>query len=375
MSLRSAHSEATEPATIAAEIASQVGAVDPSMIAFFCAHTLDGAEVSTALADRFPGAEVIGCTTAGEFTESHNGLGGTTALVFPRSVVPVVSSAVASFDGADVQSAVNGALARIEEHLETGLRALDPAHHVGVVLIDGLNGREEEVNRTLGMAAPFLSFVGGSAGDNLEFRSTRVFRNRGETCDDGAALAVLRVDAPFTVLKTCSFTGTGQRFTVTKAVAADRTVYEVDGRPVLEAYAAALDIEPSALDSSVFMKHPLGVMIDDQPWIRSPQKATPDGGLRFYCTIPEGMEVEVMTSTDLVGDTGRAIAAARDELGGHVSGALLFNCILRRLEMDEEGSHGEFLATFSDIPTAGFHTYGESWLGHINQTCTGILIG
>ena len=49
-----------------------------------------------------------------------------------------------------------------------------------------------------------------------------------------------------------------------------------------------------------------------------------------------------------------------------------FNCILRRLEMDADDSHGAFTECF-DAPTAGFHTYGESWLGHINQTLTAIL--
>jgi hypothetical protein len=123
------------------------------------------------------------------------------------------------------------------------------------------------------------------------------------------------------------------------------------------------------------MRHPVGLMIDGQPWIRSPQTVTPGGGIRFYAQILEGMEVQVMNPGDLVGETAASIAAARAELGGHASGAIWFNCILRRLEMEANGLSEAFLASLGQTPAAGFHTYGETWLGHVNQTLTGVLFG
>jgi hypothetical protein len=53
----------------------------------------------------------------------------------------------------------------------------------------------------------------------------------------------------------------------------------------------------------------------------------------------------------------------------------MFNCILRRLEMDQKDLGDEFVSTFGGIPASGFHTYGESWLGHINQTLTAVVFG
>ena len=46
-----------------------------------------------------------------------------------------------------------------------------------------------------------------------------------------------------------------------------------------------------------------------------------------------------------------------------------------KLEIERKGIAGEYLASLGGIPAAGFHTYGESWLGHMNQTLTGIVFG
>ena len=122
--------------------------------------------------------------------------------------------------------------------------------------------------------------------------------------------------------------------------------------------------------------HTLSLVVGDgQPWIRSPQQVLPDGGLTFYCRVEEGRTLHVMRSRDLVADTERAWKQARLALGGTMRATLTFNCILRRLEMDAKGLHPAFLRTFEGAQTAGFHTYGESYLGHINQTLTAIAFG
>jgi hypothetical protein len=152
-------------------------------------------------------------------------------------------------------------------------------------------------------------------------------------------------------------------------------VLEFDGRPAAEAYAEAVGVSLDALDVGVWTERPVGLMIDGQPWIRSPQWVTQEGGLRFFAEIPAGMEVEVMQAGDLVADTAATLDRARAELGGRVSGAVFFNCVLRRLEMDGKSLSGDFLSTLRGIPSAGFHCYGESWLGHVNQTLTGVVFG
>lgn len=345
----------------------------PSAVLFFSSVAHDGAAIAAALSERYPDAHVIGCTTAGEFTEAGTGTGGISAIALPAATAVTVATALATFDGG-VDAGVRDAVADLERQLGHPLVELDPGRHIGIVLIDGLHGAEERVNEILGHVAPFLSFVGGSAGDDLAFSETRVFAG-GRTTTSGAALMVLELDTPFAIVKTCSFTPAGTQLRVTRADVDQRIVWEFNGRPATEVYAEVVGRPASELDASVFMAAPVGLMIDGEPWIRSPQQVVDGGGLKFYCQIIEGMDVDVMRPTDLIGETRAAIAHAADELGHPPAGGLLFNCILRRLEIDAGDLGPAFVKAVNVCPVAGFHTYGESYIGHINQTLTGVLIG
>ena len=371
--LRSARSRQSDARRASAEIVDGLGDVDAGAVVFFASPVVDGGEMVAALTRRFPLASVIGCTTAGEFTECGTGTGGVSAVALPSALVRSVSTALADLDGG-VEAGVNAAVARLEASLGRPLRELEPDRHVGFVLIDGLHGDEEQVNDLLGNAAPLLSFVGGSAGDDLAFAETLVYAGDRSSAH-GAALMVLELAVPFQIIKSCSFSPMGKTLTITDADVDERIVWEFDGRPATQVYAEMVGQPVEALGPSVFMEHPVGLMIDGRPWIRSPQQIVDGRGIKFYCQVLPHMQVELMRGTDLVEETRQDLRTAADELGGHVSGAVMFNCILRRLELDEKDLGEAFVDAIGGVPTAGFHTYGESWLGHINQTLTAVLFG
>jgi len=369
--MRSIYSESQTTEAVVADLLRAFDTEAPRLVSFFTSPRHDGAAIGAALSSRFPEAAVIGCETAGEFTGTHYGVGGVAALALGASQVVRCVSALAPLE-AGTDTAMAQACDKLATAIGKPLRELDATRYVGLVLIDGMHGCEERVNELLGNRAPMLSFVGGSAGDDLQFKQTRVFRG-GESTGHGAVLALCEMATPFWIMKSCSFESTGATFRITRADEPRRVVYELDGHPAPQAYAAALGIAPEKLDGRVFMDHPVGLVMDGQPWIRSPQQVLPDGGLKFYCRIEQGMEVHLMRSTDLVGETRKALAEARERIGD-ISAALLFNCILRHLEIEAKGLKGQFLESFKGIEAAGFHTYGESWMGHINQTITGLLI-
>ena len=101
----------------------------------------------------------------------------------------------------------------------------------------------------------------------------------------------------------------------------------------MEAYAQALGVSPEEAPT-LFMKHPLGLMVDGDPFVRSPQRVE-DRGIVFYCQIKQGMELEVLEATDIVARTRQAIEA-RKATGAPISGIIDFQCILRTLQLRAE---------------------------------------
>jgi hypothetical protein len=344
-----------------------------AVVLWFASAAHDAQAVAGPLAARFPDAVVLGCSTAGEFTESGTGTGGISAVALPRGAVVRAVAALAELDGG-VAAGVDDAVARLEAGLGAPLRSLDPARHLALLLVDGAHGDEEAVTERLGNAAPVLDVVGGSAGDDLAFRRT-VVAVGDRVSGHGAALVVIETGVEFRVVKTASFRPSGKRLRVTRTDAGGRVVLEFDHLPAVEAYAHALGIETDCVDDVAFMNHPVALMIDGEPWVRSPHATTPEGGIAFLARMSEGFEVEIVDAVGVVGDTRRALRAAVDDLGGRAGGAVMFNCVLRRLRLDADGEGDAFVAAFDGVPTAGFHTYGETWLGHVNATLTGVVLG
>jgi len=84
------------------------------------------------------------------------------------------------------------------------------------------------------------------------------------------------------------------------------------------------------------------------------------------------MELRVLDATDIVADTRKAVEAKKAEWG-RIAGLIDFHCILRTLELRSKKHCDQYGAIFNGIPCAGFSTYGEQYLGHMNQTSTMLL--
>jgi len=335
---------------------------DPRFIIYFGSPAIDPGALAAELKEAFPQAAQIGCTTAGEITSGRMLQGGVAALALPREIVgdPAVELATSI---REQPASVVDALGRLGARLDTPVRSLSQ-EHLGIVLIDGLSRAEERVMELLGDACD-VSFVGGAAGDDLQFRATHVAVD-GRAATGAAALAVLRPPRGFDLIKTQSFRVLPTRFVATRVDEATRTVIEFDGRPAAEAYAAALSVSVEDLPR-LFMRHPVGLMVGDDPFVRSPLRV--DGrSVVFYCNIKEGMELALLESTDIVADTSKAVAGRLAR--GDVAALINFHCILRTLELQDRGQTGAYGEIFTSVPTAGFSTYGEELIGHINQTST-----
>ncbi len=367
-SIRTAFTMSDSAAGAARELKERLGAPPPRLVLYFATAAQEPAALAAAMEAAFAPAVVIGCTSAGEIVSGAMLEGAVAAMALGPDVVADVAVEVLEGlrgGGDRVPAAFDG----LGRRLGTPMRGLDPSRHVGLVLVDGLSGAEERVMDAVGSGTDVL-FVGGSAGDDLAFRATHVFAG-GRAIPDAAVLAVLRLDRGFSILKTQSFATTGKRLVATRVDEASRTVHAFDGRPASEAYAAALGVSPEALPA-LFASHPLGLMAGDEPFVRSPQRVVGEA-VKFYCAIAEGAELEILRATDIVEETRLALERKRKMLGG-ISGLVNFNCTLRTQELQKNGQTAAYGALFADVPTVGFSTYGEEYLGHVNQTATMLVL-
>ncbi|WP_424358240.1 FIST signal transduction protein [Methanocella sp. MCL-LM] len=348
------------------DIAGQLQGFETKALIFFASPHFDES-VSRQMQDAFEDATVFGCTTAGEITSGQMLRRSVVALALGKEVVSDLQVAVVENlrDRVDVRPAFR----QFEEHFKAPLSHMDLRKYAGIVLIDGLSGAEERVMDQIGDLTD-ITFVGGSAGDDLRFEATRVYAG-GKAYTDAALLALMHLDAGFDIIKTQSFKVLDKRLVVTKANEAAREVAEIDGKPAALAYAEAVG-RPVAEVPDYFMHNPVGIMLHDEPYVRSPQRLE-NNSIIFYCNIPEGMEVSLLESTHIIKDTQEVLQARCDE-AGPITGIINFHCVLRTMELEKTGQAEAYGKLFAGVPTAGFSTYGEEYIGHLNQTSTMLVL-
>jgi hypothetical protein len=242
---------------------------------------------------------------------------------------------------------------------------MDPAQYVGIILFDGLSVAEEKVMDNLGNLTDLI-FVGGSAGDDLKFKQTQVF-TRGKASSNAAVLALLKPAKGYEIIKTQSFKPLPKFLVADEVDEATRTVIKFNGKSAVAAYATATGTTVEKV-ADKFMSNPVGLMVGGEPFVRSPQQVK-DGKIVFYCNIKQGTKLALLEATDIIKDTRQAI----DKAAG-ASAIINFNCILRTLELEAKNLTGQYGQLFNNVPTIGFSTYGEAYLGHINQTATILVL-
>jgi hypothetical protein len=349
---------------IVRDISHQVGFFDSKLLLIFASTKFAPDDISLKMQETFPFSSVFGCTTSGEIVSGKMLENSVVAMAFNSHAVK--DAKIEVIENLQDEQSLKRAFTSFEKHFNTPVGEMNSHEYVGLVLVDGLSGAEEKMMETIGDMTNVV-FIGGSAGDDLKFTSTSLFA-KGECYSNAAILALLKPGTEFAFIKTQSFCNLGKRLEVTKADKEKRVVHEFNGKPAAVAYA---EVVGTSVDdaSKRFMHNPVGLVIEGEPYVRSPQQIKEDGSMAFYCGVGEGMELSLLESTDIIKDTREAIDKAVGQLG-QASAIINFNCILRTLELKQKNLTNEYGALFTSIPTVGFSTYGEAYIGHINQTAT-----
>ena len=351
-------------------IKEQLSGVDACMVLYFASPLYPAATISKEMADAFAGIRTVGCTTAGEMVSCKMGQNTIVAMAWHKASLKHLDIEILENISTGMEEVVANAFQSFEKSLGKPMGELNPAQYVGVVMVDGLSGCEEKLNDQLGNHTN-VPFVGGSAGDNFMFKTTWLFAD-GKAYTDAAILLLMEPANGYEILKTQSFTTTNKKLTPTKVDEKRRMVIEFNGRPATEVYAEVLGISVNDLEKTLG-KYPVGLVFDEQNFfVRSPMKIE-GTSVVFYCSVKEGLELTVLHSGDIVEGTRADLLKTAQNCGG-LKAVVDFCCCLRTLELTQNNALQNYSEIFENIPAIGFATYGESYIGHINQTSTMLLL-
>jgi hypothetical protein len=368
-----AQSRATEARQAVEEFHGAVAQPDMEVVIFFCSSEYDLDVLAAEMNRLFAGIRVVGCTTAGEIGPAGYCTHSLSGASFPAGSCVAVSGLLDHLSQFDI-SRGNDFAQSLLQRLESKVPQAGPDDSFAMLLIDGLSIREEPVAHALQYALGKITLFGGSAGDDLKFAKTSVYSD-GRFHSDSAALILINTSLPFRIFKTQHFVATDERLVVTEADPAKRIIKEIGGLPATEEYARLVGVDVHELNPMRFAASPVVVMIDGTDYVRSIQKANPDGSLTFYCAIEEGLVLRSAHGVDLVKNLEQTFEKIKAEIGPP---QLVFgcDCILRNLEVTQNGLKDRVGEIFRHNNTIGFSSYGEQFHGvHVNQTLTGIAIG
>lgn len=363
----SAYSAKSSEIEVVSDIKAKLNCCNAKLLIFFASSCFNQDKLSKLMQEAFEDCIVFGCTTAGEQADEELLKNSVTAMAISSNIVADVK--VEIIEHLKDNTSVEKAFISFEKHFNESSYSMDVTKYVGMILIDGESMKEENLMDLIGNRTN-VYFIGGSAGDDLKFTRTYVSAN-GRAYTDSAVLVLLKMNAnvQFNIIKTQSFKALDKKLTANKVDEEKREVIEFNNKPALLEYAnlvGAVSIDDAP---KYFKTNPVGLYVGaNDVFIRSPQQVR-GTSILFYCNILEGMEVRLLTSTDIIEDSKKAITENIKQFG-NIDGIINFDCIERRLTLEEKNLEKQYGEIFKGVPTIGFATYGEEFIGHINQTST-----
>lgn len=312
---------------------------------------------------------VIGCTTAGEISGKGYAEGEVVAIGLPAAHFATHCLFVPDLGAIDGQELI-GEMIRSR----AGLLAAHPGweHEFAFLMVDGLSTREDALTTALAPGLGPLPLFGGSAGDGTDFGQTRVIW-QGQGVSNAAVLMVVRSRCRVKVFSLDHLVPTEQRMVVTMADPSRRRVQQINAEPAAQEYARLLGKDPTQLTTFTFAAHPIVVRIGGRHHVRAIQRVDENGDLVFFSAIDEGLVLTLAKPQDMVGHLEGELSRLAE--AGLPAAILACDCILRRMEAQENQKSQAISDVLRRHRVVGFSTYGEQWnTMHVNHTMTGVAI-
>jgi hypothetical protein len=365
---RRAYTDDPNPVRAVAALADQLQADRASAVLLFCSGQYELGALGSAIAAGIR-APVAACTSAGQIGAGGFERGGITGVSLSSTDLvmrPLLLSPL-SLCRSQAVGLARGQAARAAAN--PGTRSF------GVLLVDGLSLWEEFVATALYEALGNVPVVGGSAAPSAHHPAPAVYHD-GKFLRSAGVVALFETRTlAFETFATQHFIPSQTKLVITLADPDRRLVYEINGEPAARAYAGALGLQSAQLGPSQFACHPLLLDMGDQLLPRAIRTHHPDHSLSMACALDEGLVVSIAQSTDPVVALERSFADVAHRVPDPAAW-LVFDCLLRRIELETRGLDGQVGQLLARKGAVGFSSYGEQ-LGplHVNHTLTGIALG
>ncbi|MFZ5484572.1 MAG: FIST signal transduction protein [Pseudomonadota bacterium] len=333
------------------------GLASPDLLLVFGATPCLTPERLAELHAFYPGAHLLGCSTAGEIqgVRVHDDTLTATAIAFEQTPIRLVHRDVTNPD----QSRAAG------EALARALEAPDLRHVF--VLSDGLlvNGTALVEGLKAGLPAE-VSLTGGLSGDGARFQRTLVIADADPAPGRIAALGLYGDALRVGYGSLGGWDPFGPERMITRAQG--NVLYELDGHSALGLYRKYLGEHAAGLPATGLL-FPLSLSASpDKPsgLVRTILAVNEeDQSMTFAGDMPEGMYARLMKANfeRLVEGAAGAAEATRQGLGDAPAElAILISCVGRKLVLKqriEEETEAVRDILGREVPLTGFYSYGE----------------
>ena len=334
----------------------------------YCDVSYDAREVVRAVRE-VTGAPLAGCTSYGEFTERGNETGSI--------AISLISSDDMKFFSAMAKGLKEDSEAAAEElkrSLPSKVEGFPDLY--GLIYLDGLTGRGEEISLSISMGFDGIPLIGGGAAD-MSGRESFVFSDDA-VASDAVVLCIIASRKPLGMGVAHGMSVKFGPLKVTKAK--ENVVFELNGKAAWEVWKAVVaedakktfGIDTSRLGmgledlASILVNYLPAIRLDGSIYkIRAVFSVTEDGAMVFMCGVPQESELYVMgyTRENMIESAGIAAEAANKSIGGKVSGVLIIDCAAREMILGKDFPEAlnEFRRVFR-VPIFGFGAMGEIYM-------------
>jgi hypothetical protein len=377
------HSDDVDPmdaiASAIEQCRSSLGALIPRAGILFAAFDSFDPAILAEVAEAFPGATVMGTTSAAEISSVSGYQEDSITLALFASDSVDITAGLGVGLGDDIDAACRAA---VSQAMSTTRRA----PKVCIVLAEGTFDPQHTLDAIAHALPDEVVIIGGTSAGH-DFGSPRPsYQFSGNViAEDGVAVLLFSGDVACSTGMGTGWRTLGATGTVTGSESG--TIHEIDGRPAIEFLGRYLDVTGPASYGN-----PLAVaeVVGEEPYMRAILGSDPATGSVFVGgTVPVGAIVQLTTADteDILAGTRAALdrATAEFPVGAHPEAALIFSCAVRRFLL---GSRTKVEAELArsvygpSIPLTGLYCFGE--IGPIpgtaksrflNETFTTLLLG